>query len=52
MVISVVDRKLGTVLKSIEKRLGELEIRERIDIILTTALLISARILISLQNLH
>ena len=45
MVISIVDEALGTVSSDLEKRLGEPEIRERIEIIQTIALLKSAKIL-------
>ena len=45
IVILIVFDVLGTVCKDLEKRLGELEIRGRIEIIQTTALLKLARIL-------
>ena len=42
--IKIVFGALGTLPKGLEKRLGKLEIRRRIEIIQTTALFISARI--------
>ena len=44
--IPVIIDELGTVLKGWEKRLGEFDIRGKIDTIKTTALLKSARILV------
>ena len=44
-VIPIVVGALGTVPKGMEKRLGELEIRGRIEAIQTTAVLKSAKIL-------
>ena len=45
MVVSVVVSALGTVTRSLKKRLGELEIKGKIETIQTTALLRLARIL-------
>ena len=44
-VIPIISGTFGTVLKSLEKRLEELEISERIDTIQTPAMLRSSRIL-------